>query len=164
MNLFLYLPPLSAHPPSCIKGLIVNTILRYREQNSDKDFVRFTSQFIQQLHERGHELQDITPHITYAAKIIDNKRHKTNTTNHTKPIESKLYLHWDYHLTGLQPRILRQIYNETLKDLDIFKHMTIALSRPNNLRHSLSRTRLPIKPNERASNFMQQIQEQSKNK
>jgi len=47
MNLFLYLPSLSAHRPNSINRLIINTILRYREQNSSKDFVRFTSQFIQ---------------------------------------------------------------------------------------------------------------------
>jgi len=31
MNLYQYIPPLSSHPPSCLKGLIISTILRYCE-------------------------------------------------------------------------------------------------------------------------------------
>jgi hypothetical protein len=38
MNLFLYIPLLSAHPPSCFKGLIAGELRRYWLQNSPKDF------------------------------------------------------------------------------------------------------------------------------
>jgi hypothetical protein len=38
MNLYLYIPPLSAHPPSCFKGLIAGEIRRYWLQNSPEDF------------------------------------------------------------------------------------------------------------------------------
>jgi hypothetical protein len=47
MNLYTYIPPLSAHPNSCFKGFITGEILRYWSQNSDKqDFISITSQFI----------------------------------------------------------------------------------------------------------------------
>eukprot|EP00957_Ditylum_brightwellii_P173572 13215569-Ditylum_brightwellii.AAC.1 len=40
MNLYLYIPPLSAHPSGMIKGLLYSTIQRYKRQNIDrKDYV-----------------------------------------------------------------------------------------------------------------------------
>jgi hypothetical protein len=40
MNLYLYIPPLSAHPSGMIKGLIYSAIRRYKRQNIDrKDYV-----------------------------------------------------------------------------------------------------------------------------
>jgi hypothetical protein len=43
LNLYLYIPPLSAHPTSCFKGFITGEILRYWNQNSNKeDFITLT--------------------------------------------------------------------------------------------------------------------------
>jgi hypothetical protein len=47
MNLYLYIPPLSAHPPSCFKGLIVGEIRRYWLQNSSEDFKTILVKFIE---------------------------------------------------------------------------------------------------------------------
>jgi hypothetical protein len=50
MKLYLYIPPLSAHPLGCFKSLITGELLRYWKQNSDpKDFIEITSLFIQRL-------------------------------------------------------------------------------------------------------------------
>jgi len=64
--------PLSAHSHSCFKGFITGEILCYWSQNSDKqDFVSITSQFIQRLVNRGHQLQEIIKYIKSAAISID---------------------------------------------------------------------------------------------
>jgi hypothetical protein len=53
MNLYLYIPPLSAHPKSCFKGFITGEILCYWNQNTDEeDFISITAQFIQRLLKR----------------------------------------------------------------------------------------------------------------
>ena len=44
MNLYLYIPPTSAHPAGCIKGTIYGLVRRYYAQNTfRKDFVHFVS-------------------------------------------------------------------------------------------------------------------------
>ncbi|KAL3774514.1 hypothetical protein ACHAWO_012223 [Cyclotella atomus] len=42
MNLYLYIPPASAHPAGCIKGTVFGLICRYYAQNTfQRDFVHF---------------------------------------------------------------------------------------------------------------------------
>jgi len=73
MNLYLYIPPLSAHPPSCFKGLITGEVRRYWLQNNLEDFQQLLSKFIERLIARGHTLQTITPLLQNAAATLDNK-------------------------------------------------------------------------------------------
>ncbi len=55
LNLYLYIPPLSAHPHSCFKGFITGEIIRYWTQNSKtEDFISITTQFLNRLQLRGH--------------------------------------------------------------------------------------------------------------
>jgi len=147
MNLYTYIPPLSAHPSSCFKGLITGELLRYWNQNSNKtDFQKITTQFIQRLLDRGHKLEDILPIITSAAAAIDNRAsgtHNRSITNHTPSSQDDiLYIHWRHHPHGLQRQQIRDIYNNTLKDNDGFTQMRVALSRHKNLRETLCRSQL----------------------
>jgi hypothetical protein len=47
MNLYLYIPPLSAHPPSCFKGLITGEVRRHWLQNNLEDFQQLLLKFIE---------------------------------------------------------------------------------------------------------------------
>jgi hypothetical protein len=57
MNLYLYIPPLSAHPQSCFKGLIHGEVRRYWIQNNPSNFQAILLKFIQRLIHRGHTLE-----------------------------------------------------------------------------------------------------------
>ncbi len=142
MNLYLYLPPLSAHPPSCLKGLIAGEMRRYWLQNSPKGYESILLKFIERLLDRGHTLPSLTPIITQAAQILDKN---PNHISKDKDINSNtLYIHRTYHPCGLKRRDIRQIFDKTLQPHLPFKRMTVAVSRPLNLRDILTKTKLQL--------------------
>jgi hypothetical protein len=157
MNLYLYIPPLSAHPTSCFKGLITGETLRYWNQNSNKeDFIKLMSSFISRLLARGHQLNQLIPILQTAAAKIDNKNTitKSNSTTHS---DSTLFIHWQYHPSDISKSTLRSIYNKTLQGHDNFNDMRIALSRPRNLRDILCNSKLHDIPHRNVSNILQSL-------
>jgi hypothetical protein len=57
LNLYLYLPPLSAHLLNRRKGLIKGEMQRVWQQNSATGFQELIVKFIERLHARGHSIQ-----------------------------------------------------------------------------------------------------------
>ena len=95
LNLYLYIPPISAHPQSCFKGLITGELIRYWKQNSDqKDFINVTQLFIQRLVQRGYKVNDIIPTLRSTAATIDNIQGNRSTLLTNSPAENTLYIHW----------------------------------------------------------------------
>jgi hypothetical protein len=129
LNLYLYIPPRSAHPPSCLKGLISGELRRYWLQNSPDNFKIIVIKFIESLIDRGHSLQDLTPLFTNAAATLANEAHRSPPMPHSKV----LYIHWVFHPNGLQRSDIRMAYNKTLQPLLDYDKMTVAISRSHNL-------------------------------
>jgi hypothetical protein len=71
MNLYLYIPLLSAHPPSCLKGLITGELRRFWLQNNHSNFQRILVKFIERLTERGHTIESLIPISEQAALLLD---------------------------------------------------------------------------------------------
>jgi len=162
MNLYTYIPPLSAHPNSCFKGLITGEILRYWCQNSNKkDFINITSLFIQRLVNQGHQINDIVKTLMSAAASIDNAA--TGTYNRSLSNQERsnndntLYIHWRYHPHDVSKHTIRNVYNATLKGTDGFSQMRIALSRHKNLREILCRSQLDPNNNVQVSEIINSL-------
>ena len=113
MNLYLYIPPLSAHPQSCFKGLIHGEIRRYWIQNNPANFQAILLKFIQRLIDRGHTLEQLTPLITQAAADLDNKAWQAINTSSCS--QDTLFIHWQHYPGGLQRSDIRKIYEATLQ-------------------------------------------------
>jgi hypothetical protein len=144
LNLYLYIPPRSAHPPSCLKGLIAGELRRYWLQNNTKDFISITTKFLERLTERGHQLDKLTPIFQQAAAtLVLNLR----STPDIEPDPSTLFIHWEYHPNGIQRKDIRSIYNNILAPHLDYNKMTVAISRPKNLRDILSKSHLTTPPN-----------------
>ena len=83
INLYLYIPPHSAHPPGMIKGVIFGILRHYFEQNSDKkDFIYVTKLFFKGLIARGWDPATIKPIFLSVFDKIQNETPSTNTSNH----------------------------------------------------------------------------------
>jgi hypothetical protein len=78
MNLYLYIPPLSAHPPSCLKGLIAGEMHCHWLQNSPEKYKSMLLNYIECLLDRGHTLANLTPTLTQAAQALDNCTQNSN--------------------------------------------------------------------------------------
>ena len=140
LNLYLYIPSGSAHPPSCLKGLISGELRRYWIQNGVKDFQEILAKFIHRLTLRGHKLEDLTQIFQQAAAQLELKQ--TNTNSASANNKNTLFIHWQFHPQGIQRRELRQLYNNLLKPHLDFDKVTIAVSRPKNLRDLLTNAKL----------------------
>jgi len=140
MNLYLYIPASSAHPPSCLKGLIMGEMRRYWIQNNRDDFEAILSKFILRLTERGHKIENLIPILMQAAASLNSSvtQHRLNSPNETQT----LYLHWSYHPYGIQRTKLRQLYTEYLAPVLNYDKLVIAMSRPRNLKDLLTKTAL----------------------
>jgi hypothetical protein len=143
LNLYLYIPPLSAHPSTCLKGLIKGELYRYWTQNETRNFENLTMKFIERLHARGHTIDNLAPIFLQAADSLTNqlsKLHRSKSNNE----DNNLFIHWQFHPKGLQRQDIRQSFNSTLQSHTPFERMIIAMSRPKNLRDVLTRAALKL--------------------
>jgi len=141
LNLYLYLPPRSAHPSSCLKGLIKGELHRYWLQNQPAGFQDLVTQFLIRLYNRGHTIKQLAPIISQAASSIESNQYRSQTKLEN---DNTLYIHWEHHPNGLQCKTLQQIYNNTLCPVNPFHNMTVAISRPKNLRDILTKAALHL--------------------
>jgi len=148
MNLYLYIPPTSAHPPSCLKGLITGEMRQYWLQNNYNDFQNILSKFIERLIDRGHKLEDLIPVFQQASYTLSKTEQSNSTSVNANTDSNTLYIHWTYHPMGIKKRTIRQLYNETLANHLNYDKSIIAVSRPTNLRDILVRAATDTKMND----------------
>jgi hypothetical protein len=139
MNLYLYIPPLSAHPSSCFKGLIFGEIRRYWTQNNPSKFQEILLKFIRRLQDRGHSLQALTPLLTQAAVTLDSA-----TWNPPSKESKDIYIHWKFYPEGIQCSDIQRVYKNTLQQHLEYDNARVAISRPKNLRDCLTKAKLTL--------------------
>ena len=128
-NLFLYIPPHSAHPKNTIKSLIYGLLKTYNRQNPNRtDFNKMGSLLYKRLRARGHHYEDLKEHFKVALhklKKINYIKNKSTPTMHTpsllhiftnppKPTksENQLFLHLQFHPKGISRRTIQNLYSE----------------------------------------------------
>jgi hypothetical protein len=114
LNLYLYLPPQSSHPPGVLSGLISGMIFRIYTLCSDPNDVRARLQdFWNRLLARGYTAVNIT---TLFSKGIDNARNfiDPTTTAIAKEYVPNLFLHLRYHPQDPAPEVLQRAWKDTM--------------------------------------------------
>ena len=110
MNLYLYIPPHSAHPPGVLLGLIYGNISRiYNLCSEDNDKKRLIAAFYQRLIARGYKSTQIIPMFQKAADNIFSKRKKPTISNN-----NHVFFHLPYHPDNPPSKDIRELWNKHL--------------------------------------------------
>ena len=165
MNLFLYLPPSSSHPPGCIKGTIYGLINRYHAQNTyRKDYLYFVTMLYKHLLDRGWEREHIRKLMIEAITEVEsrgNKGQKSSDSAEDKTSD-RLFLHLQYHPDDIPRREVQELYQEHCGKL--FQRLlnidrpTIAYSRPPNLGEFVTKAKLHQAPERTASTILGELE------
>jgi hypothetical protein len=171
MNLFLYIPPVSSHPPSVLQGLIFGQLRRFWLQNSfTDDYVHCASDFYDHLLARGHDCINIRRLFQLAAtRLLDlpttlkpaERRDKTSD-------EAQVILHVEYHPRQIErleiQRVFRELCAGPFRDTTNkertptgIERLIIAYSRPPNIRDLLCRTKMEQRVNEHVSDHINRL-------
>ena len=153
LNLYLYIPPTSAHFPDMIRGLIFGRLRCYHKHNTDiEDYYTMATLLTRRLLARGWSWAFVCPIFCEAHnRITDN--HTVNPNLINKPKMQPLIIHNTYHPRGLQQQDIRKIFNKTLGQV-IKNPIIIAQSRPRNLKNRLCRSKLSLLPGCNPSDFL----------
>ena len=150
LNLYLYIPPHSAHPPGVLTGLIYGNMHRIYTLCSDPtDQRRLTQLFYRRLIARGYKPQDILPLFRKAESRFTALTSNviTDDTTTESPDADRVFLHLPYHPGNPKSHQIQSLWREQLlqpqykRHLSVFtdsKRLTVAYSRPRNLSNLLS--------------------------
>ncbi len=172
MNLYLYIPPNSAHPPGVIRSLIHSQIQKYWIQNTNPDdFKTIIHAFFTRLLDRGHNIDKLRQLFRASAIALDSKNLLPDSPDRLTQ-NNQLYLKWRYHPKDIPRKTLRHIYCQTcespseyspkgFKELYTDKgptmavdKLTIAYTRDRNLRDILIPSRLRPSTKYKVSDFL----------
>ena len=162
MNLFLYIPANSAHPPGQLQSLIYGLMKTYLHQNSKwSDFTETLNLLYRRLRARGHSSENLNPlFMEAAAKLSSKRKGAMRGTKKTASMKSmnqkdneKIFFHIPFHPKDISRREIQRIYTNTCeKAAQSFKRIynserqatmsipgiTVAYSRLKNLRDRLT--------------------------
>ena len=155
MNLYLYLHHASAHPPGVIKGMIFGCLRRYKLQNSRReDYLEMIRLLFRRLKARGHDPSSLKKMIMSAANKLELEAPKPKEQGGR---DNRLFIHMQYHPNGISRQEIRAAFEETC---DSFRgtaaevgQVTVAFSRPPNLKDKLTSARLHEVPGKEASTY-----------
>jgi hypothetical protein len=162
LNLFLYLPPHSAHPPGVLTGLVLGMIHRiYTLCTDERDIYCLLKDFYKRLIVRGYKRPTIEP--LFAKGLAKHKAKNANTIEaesqaraidintvflHLKfnpgdPKSKALQKHWRDTVAAPRGRTKLQYLRNPNGDSMDLRRMTVAYSRCENLGNLLSYRKLP---------------------
>lgn len=173
LNLYLYIPPHSAHPPGVLRGLVLGNIGRFYHQNTHKaDYHKVVIEFYRHLQDRGYDPTVLRPLFSEADKRQRSPQSKPKAEKAEDLGFQWLPIHMKYHPQGISRREVRKAYenacetpnNETQGFNDpnnshfSIKKSTIALSRPKNIADSVTSSRVPNVDGNNASDVLAAMQ------
>jgi hypothetical protein len=154
MNLYLYIPPTSAHSANLLKGLIFGRLRAYRLHNTNSDdYIYFATMLAKRLIARGWLKKTVLALIDEANNSLQSDA-KKNIQQHETTTTKPIIFHLPYHPRGIQRQTIREVFNSTIGTHLQDRKLIVAVSRPRNLHERLSKTILSDVPGKNPSNYM----------
>ena len=167
LNLYLYIPLHSAHPPGVLTGLILGNCHRIYTLCSDAtDVTKLLRMFYHRLKARGYNDSRLLPLFQRAYVLANDRTLHTPIISPTFDeddatlLRSRIFYHTQFHPSNPTSSTLQQIWNNTIirppQDFHIstvenhhgksisLERMTVAYSRPPNLGNILSARNLHL--------------------
>ena len=147
MNLYLYLPPSSAHSPGVIKSTIFGLMSRYHAHNTHrKDYLHFVSLLFDRLLMRGWKQEDILPIFLDSALKIESRPTTQRAPKKDKSMDGMALMHLQYHPNDVTRQQIRRFYEDRCSEL-FQQHMgierlVIAYSRLHNIGEYITQAKL----------------------
>ena len=118
LNLHLYIPQHSAHPPGVLQGMIYGNLRRFKNQNSKvSDYIEISKKFFNHLLARGYNREQIKPIFMKAVSKFENEKHhqKPTVINNEKENEERdrIFIHLQYHPRDISRRTIQMLFNKT---------------------------------------------------
>jgi hypothetical protein len=163
-NLYLYIPPGSAHPKNMLYGLVFGRLRAYRLQNTDtENFVQMAILLARRLCARGYSLKNLLPVFQKAnERLLKHDPRRLLIPRVTPPPdanqpeeESPLIFHLLHHPRGVSRQQVRAAYAETVEPLIPERPLIVAVSRPKNIKDRVCRTRLDDIPGANPSDYFE---------
>ena len=114
LNLYLYLPPSSAHPPGVLAGLITGMILRILRLNSDPTHRQeYIQSFYNRLIARGYKKNNILPLFE---KSIRRFQSTLESTRPEADYSDTLFFHLTFNPFNMKSRDIQDMFKKYLLD------------------------------------------------
>ena len=161
LNLYLYIPPHSAHPPGVLTGLVIGNCHRVYTLCSDEaDRTQNLRHFFRRLRARGYTSHTLIPLFHRAQQLALNPPVDKALCDEVEDNKKRVFFHLEYHPDSPRSPELQSIWKNTViqppsaehlslvqnmadKDVEV-QQMTVAYSRPRNLGNLLSPRNLHI--------------------
>jgi hypothetical protein len=165
LNLYLYLPPNSAHPPGVLKGLIIGLLLRIVRLTSDSSLhSHLCSQVFHRLRARGYSYPYLKPLFDKALQYIAGS--KSSPPVLPGPVQKPLsiFLHLPFHPRDVQSRVIQALFRQVFNTEPIQssqsasdRRLIIAYHRPPNLGNILCPRRISKTPGPPVSDVLSKL-------
>ena len=166
MNLFLYIPANSAHPPSSISSLVYGLLKTYREQNSNlSDFFRTTELLFNRLLDRGYKKEGLRSVFMDCIKKLEipSRNHRSSLG---KSNLERIFFHIPYQPVDIARKTFRTLYERVIGSqlrgvrnpktgcrMDA-KRFTVCYHKDSTLRSALIRSKLKEIEGKNVSNIL----------
>lgn len=177
LNLYLYIPPHSTHPPGVLNGLVMGNVMRIHTLCSDQpDRHAKMQQFFLRLLARGYKHDILVPLFSHAirnaeAYVRRGGCRQTPTIEDTKALQQRrVFFHVQYHPKNPRSSTIQRLWHNYLREPTwkiplrslrnhkktpiLIDQLTVAYSRPPNLGNLLSYRRFDNLPGPEVSSYL----------